>query len=54
MVSQITSHEEHAAELTDRIALMEEELRRVRVGFSMFNQTDRMLEPCSMHIQLFP
>lgn len=30
MISQITSHEEHVAELTDKIALMEEELRRVR------------------------
>lgn len=31
MISQMTSHEEHVAELTDRIALMEEELKRVRV-----------------------
>lgn len=32
MVGQITSFEEHVAELTDRITLMEEELRRVRFG----------------------
>lgn len=31
MVGQITSYEEHMAELTERIALMEEELRRVRL-----------------------
>lgn len=30
MVGQITSYEEHVGELTERIALMEEELRRVR------------------------
>lgn len=33
MVRQITAHEEHVTEVTDRIALMEEELRRVRSGF---------------------
>lgn len=32
MVGQISSYEEHVAELTERIALMEEELRRVRFG----------------------
>lgn len=29
-MGQISSHEDQAAELTDRIAVMEEELRRVR------------------------
>lgn len=39
MISQITSHEEHVAELMDRIALMEEQLRRVRVD-SVWPQRD--------------
>lgn len=35
MVGQISSHEEQAAELTDRIAVMEEELKRVREAESV-------------------
>lgn len=31
-MGQITTFEEHVAELTDRITLMEEELRRVSFG----------------------
>lgn len=31
MMGQITTHDEHIAEYTDRIAAMEEELKKVRV-----------------------
>lgn len=39
MVGQISSHEEQAAELTDRIAVMEEELKRVREAESVVPRT---------------
>ncbi|XP_056903641.1 kinesin-like protein KIF11 isoform X1 [Takifugu flavidus] len=47
MISQITSHEEHVAELTDRIALMEEELRRV---MELFTDNKTQLDQCSLDL----
>lgn len=46
-MSRISSHEEHSAEYTDRIAAMEEELKKVRQP-----QTCPTFRPAESHEQM--
>ncbi|XP_072246625.1 kinesin-like protein KIF11 isoform X2 [Leuresthes tenuis] len=47
MMSQITSHDEHITEYTDRIALMEEELKKVT---ELFVDSKTRLEQCTVDL----
>ncbi|XP_044070559.1 kinesin-like protein KIF11 [Siniperca chuatsi] len=47
MMGQITSHEEHSAEYTDRIAAMEEELKKVT---ELFVDSKTKLEQCAVDL----
>ncbi|XP_041644620.1 kinesin-like protein KIF11 isoform X2 [Cheilinus undulatus] len=47
MLSQITAHEEHAGEYTDRIAAMEEELKKVT---ELFVDNKTRLEQCTIEL----
>nr|XP_033468499.1 kinesin-like protein KIF11 isoform X1 [Epinephelus lanceolatus] len=47
MMTQISAHEEHSVEYTDRIAVMEEELRKVT---ELFSDSKTKLEQCTVDL----
>ncbi|KAM4591688.1 kinesin-like protein KIF11 isoform 2-T2 [Odontesthes bonariensis] len=48
MMTQITSHDEHISECTDKIALMEEELKKVT---ELFVDSKTQLEQCAVELE---